>query len=192
VTRNRYGSLVLNAARTLFVDIDLPPDTLLRRLVNLLRGSKLSPEERVMQQLQEALGGRDAAYRIYRTAAGFRAVCTSHLHEPGSNDSEALMKRLRADRSFVLLCRVQKCFRARLTPKPWRIGQPIPRFLYPFDSPETEAAFQAWLQDYDNACGAWATCRLVAEVGTAPMHPEVQSVIELHDLATRCQSDLPL
>ena len=48
VTRNRYGSLVLNAERAMFVDIDFPPvatgETTKHLLGRLLGRAKASPE----------------------------------------------------------------------------------------------------------------------------------------------------
>ena len=34
--------------------------------------------------------------------------------------AERFMRFLRGDPNYIELCRVQKCYRARLTPKPWR------------------------------------------------------------------------
>lgn len=193
VTRNRYGSLVLNTSGAMFLDVDLPRDTLLRRIIGLLRGSSASLEERVLQRLRDVLAGSGrGGFRIYRTAAGFRALATSRLFEPGSSDSEGLMYAARVDRAFITLCRVQRSFRARLTPKPWRIALPLPKFAFPFENPDAEFAFTAWLRDYDAASAGYATCRFLEQVGPTAMHPEIQPIQELHDLATRATSDLPL
>lgn len=193
VTRNRYGSLVLNTAGALFLDIDLPADTLLRRLLGLLRGSSATLEDRVLKRLRDVLTASNrGGFRIYRTAAGFRALATGRLFEPGGRESEELMHAARVDRAFIALCRVQHSFRARLTPKPWRIGQPIPHIVYPFEHPDAEPAFQAWLREYDAACAGYAACRLIEQIGPETAHPEIQPIRELHDLATRASSGLPL
>src|SRR5262245_58811561 len=61
-------------------------------------------------------------YRVYRTHSGCRVICTSATmpwKEMGWL-AERFMRFLRGDPNYIELCRVQKCYRARLTPKPWR------------------------------------------------------------------------
>jgi hypothetical protein len=83
VTRNSYGSLVLNAARALFVDVDLPQESLGARLGAWLGMTRHRPEAETLARLKAVLacaGG--SSFRIYRTAAGFRVLATDPVFTP--------------------------------------------------------------------------------------------------------------
>lgn len=45
---------------------------------------------------------------------------------------------------------------------------------------------------YNEAAGAYATCRFVRSVGSSSVDSSVEPFIELHDQITRAQSNLPL
>lgn len=189
ITRNSYGSLVLNTSQTLFVDVDVTPP----------RDSgggwfwKKKPAENTealnsLRERAERLGG---AFRIYRTAAGFRLLGLDRCYEAGSNESVEIMTSLNADPKYVQLCRAQKSFRARLTPKPWRCGCKTPPSAWPRESSQN-AAFEKWLNQYDNVASSYAICSLVAETGTGGIHDSVKPVALWHDEFTRPGSNLPL
>jgi hypothetical protein len=57
VTRNRYGALVLNTTRLLFLDVDLPTVTLRQRLRRLFSARSSDPAEEALGRLREALRG---------------------------------------------------------------------------------------------------------------------------------------
>jgi len=192
-TRNRYGAEILNTANALFLDVDLPADSFGGRVMALLRGKPASIEARVLDRLRRALASwSDASFRIYRTAAGFRVLATDRTHEPGSEPVVELMRAAGTDPAFVTLCRVQKCFRARLTPKPWRIERPKPPTSFPFASAADEARMRRWQQDYAAGSEPWAVCRLVEEVGARRVHADLARLVDLHDRISRATSDLPL
>lgn len=193
VTRNHYGSLVLNAAKTLFLDIDMPRDSLFRRLAAWLSGSFAPQEERVLDQLRRTLETESAeGFRIYRTAAGFRVIGTSREWEPDSEETRALMQATKTDRAFMALCRTQKSFRARLTPKSWRLKLEKISFHYPFDDAAEEARLNAWLRTYEVACHDWATCHFLDELGSPRVHESVRPVLAYHDVLTRAAGSQPL
>jgi hypothetical protein len=64
----------------------------------------------------------EQSYSVYRTAGGCRVLCTSMPFPWTTHHEWALrfMKFLGADPQYMELCGKQKCYRARLTPKPWR------------------------------------------------------------------------
>ena len=128
LTRNAYGAVVLNAAYMLFVDVDLPPPTLRDRLARLVGRTGIEPAPARLRERLESIGG---SFRLYRTAAGLRVIATDRIFTPGSPNAERLMRELGADPAFVQLCRAQKTFRARLTPKPWRCGLQAPSSDFP-------------------------------------------------------------
>lgn len=196
-TRNRYGAQILNAASALFLDVDLAPDSLGGRLMAMLRGKPASIEARTLDRLRRALESArgawgDASFRIYRTAAGLRVMETARVHEPGSPPVLELMRAAGTDRAFVMLCGVQKCFRARLTPKPWRIEQPKPPTSFPFASAADEARMRRWQQAYEAASSGFAVCRLIEQIGTPRVHADLARTLEIHDRLTRATADLPL
>jgi hypothetical protein len=169
LTRNSYGSVVLNAARSMFVDVD----------------ATASPAARLRSS-------GAASFRVYKTAAGYRVLATDRLYTPGSGESETLMRHVGADPAFIQLCRIQDSFRARLTPKPWRIGKTAPPGDFPREDARLQRAFDAWLQEYDRAAGSKATCQFVETIGDGTIHPDVAHIVQLHDDRTRATSNLPL
>lgn len=193
LTRNRYGSLVLNTPNLLFLDVDLPPITFAQRVRRLFSSSLPPADETALERLRDALRqyGR-ATFRLYRTAAGFRAIAIDREFDPAGRDTQDLMKATGTDPAFSRLCLVQKSFRARLTPKPWRCKCPRP----PGEHPRTEDAvrhqFAAWLDKYESASKNYATCRYVETIGPSDLKGEAELVVGLHDRTTRCDSSLPL
>lgn len=193
ITRNSYGSTVLNSARVMFVDVDVPPSGGGSLIGRLFGSRKPRPEDVILENIREALrNDSGGSYRIYRTAAGFRVLATDPLFSPGSTQAERLMTALGADQAFVQLCRRQESFRARLSPKPWRCGQPHPPSAFPREHPDDEAAFAAWLESYEHAARDRATCRFVETVGGGRTHPAAVPIVRLHDERTKASSELPL
>jgi hypothetical protein len=193
LTRNGYGSLVLNAARALFLDVDLPEPGPVSTVARWLGRRAGDGETAVLGRLREALGRESrASFRIYRTAAGFRVLAIDPEFTPGSPESERLMEAAGADRAFAALCRTQRSFRARLTPKPWRCGLPAPPGSHPRESPDVRRRFDAWLAGYEAACRTRATCRFVEAVGSGWPHREIGRILDVHDEITRAGEPLPL
>ncbi len=191
VTRNRYGAKVLNTARLLFLDIDIPPQGLLQRLRRLF-GAPAAEEVR-LEELRQALTryGR-ATFRIYRTASGFRALAVDREYDPAGREAQELMQATGTDPAFSRLCRAQGSFRARLTPKPWRCDLSLPPGRYPREETNSQQAFAAWLRQYEKVSESFAVCRYLETVGSGSARGEIRTMLELHDRVTRCDSQLPL
>ena len=153
VTRNHYGSLVLNASHTLFIDVDADEPGVTQPLAGAFLPREPKLWQRMFDDLRVVLQSEaNEGFRIYRTAAGFRLLATTHEFEPGSSPSNRLMQAVGADAAFVKLCRIQKNFRARLTPKPWRCGTRLPPNSYPRESAEQQRSFTQWRSQYEHAC----------------------------------------
>lgn len=190
VTRNRYGALVLNARRLLILDVDAQPPSLGARLRGLFGGRRGDDPE--LLRLRAALGAfRGASFRIYRTAAGYRAIAMDRLFDPASDETRALMEATGTDPAYRMLSARQRCFRARLTPKPWRCGCDGPPGRHPRDDAEARA-FTAWCGAYDRASAAHAVCSIVEEIGRGRPAGVLAPLIARHDAATRCDATLPL
>jgi hypothetical protein len=194
LTRNSYGSLVLNTAQSMFVDVDAsaggPASSGFSFKILFSGGSK--PSNAQLDRLRDVLRSSGASFRVYRTAAGFRLLAIDRPHTPGSSDSEALMRQVCADPAFIQLCRIQDSFRARLTPKPWRIGKKMPPGAFPRKDGELQRAFEQWLLEYDRAAGSKATCQFVETIGSSSIHPDLSHIVQLHDERTKATSGLPL
>ncbi len=201
VTRNRYGAIVLNTARAAFIDLDFPPvsagEQIGRLFAWFLGKPKVSPETRQELEIRNRLEQFTAdhpglGFRIYRTRAGMRALATSGLFEPTASETIEMLQQLNADPLYLRLCKGQGCFRARLSPKPWRCGCQPNRVAWPWEDEDARVGFERWEADYAERQKQFATCRFVAAVGNPQIHPELPPVIQLHDQITRCDADLPL
>lgn len=193
LSRNGYGAQVLNTAQLLFLDIDLRPPTFLQRILsNIGLGPDLS-EAAVMVKLREVLKRYSrATFRIYRTAAGLRVMAVDRDFDPVGREAKELMEATGTDPAFAKLCAVQKSFRARLTPKPWRCNCPRPTVEYPQPDNEARRRFEDWLSGYERASGSWATCLYLETVGTGRPGRTAGRLVDLHDRMTRCDQPLPL
>lgn len=193
VTRNRYGAEVLNTARVPFVDVDVPPVGRLGRLFRRLRGRPATREAEVLARIRAACADRgEHSFRLYRTRAGFRLLVTDRLLDPEGAESRALLEAFGADPAFVRLCAVQACFRARLTPKPFRCGCSLPPGRHPREEGRLREAFDLWLRRYEEACHAYATCRYLETLGPGRQLREARAVVDEHDRTSRADSGLPL
>lgn len=191
VTRNSYGAEVLNTARMLFLDIDVPGPSLSRRLGRLFGGA--SHDDEALAALRQALRQYAlATFRIYRTASGFRAMAIDREFNPTAPDVQELMRRTGTDPAFSQLCLAQRSFRARLTPKPWRSRLSTPPGSHPREDAGDQQAFAAWLSEYEQRTAEYATCRYLETVGNGFATGDARTLQGLHDRATRCDQSLPL
>ncbi|MET0263687.1 MAG: hypothetical protein ABW223_12360 [Rariglobus sp.] len=180
ITRNSYDSKVLNAYHALFVDVDTETDS------SNAGDEVVISQSAALDALIDLTRVRtDLQFRVYSTRAGLRYLCTSRLFDPLSADSQDILKRLKADKRYALLCRVQKCYRARLTPKPWRC------YL------KTEP--RGFLGRLLNVPGSvtdpakFATCRYIETVGAAQaVHPAIEPILRVHDQTSEATSTKPL
>jgi hypothetical protein len=187
ITRNSYGSRVLNAARLLFIDVDRQPVGWLKR-----RFSKRAHQPE-LEHLRSALASfAPVTFRVYETAAGLRAMSVSHTFEPDGDLAQRILRDTDSDPAFVHLCRLQKSFRARLTPKFWRCRIRHAPPSYPRLDASGEDAFHAWLREYEERSQSFATCRYIETIGSAPVHSDVGDLARLHDAETRSAEPLPL
>lgn len=191
ITRNGYGVQVLNTDRLLFLDIDLPLPGLSDRIRQMFGGA--SSEQKAISRLRDSLRSHsNATFRLYRTAAGLRAIAIDREYDPTAQDVQDLMQATGTDPAYARLCRVQRSFRARLTPKPWRCNSPPPPGRYPRTDAGIQKQFTAWLTRYEEASARHATCRYLETIGNASPGGDASRLIEIHDRTTRCNEPLPL
>jgi hypothetical protein len=197
ITINRYGANVLNTARLVFVDVDLPEKHSGGGLLGKLFGRKSpasDPAHEAIERLR-AWSRQSTSHgaRVYRTAAGLRYLLTHPSMLPDGGDTQRLMEQLGADPLYARLCRAQGSFRARLSPKPWRIGvRGTPKLSFE-KLADASDEINAWLRTYEQACGGYAVCELVDEVGnTRPPDDDTARLISLHDDLAGVGSGRPL
>jgi hypothetical protein len=128
--------------------------------------------------------------RLYRTPAGYRTLATHQPFEADADEVRNFFAAVSADPVYVRMCTHQKCFRARLTAKPWRIGvsahmRPRPG-VWPVQ-PEHVAVRNAWIANYEAQAAGFAACRYLESMGSGVVHAALKSVIELHDRESGAQ-----
>lgn len=133
--------------------------------------------------------------RLYRTFAGFRVLVMHRTFEPTDPDVHACFEALGTDPVYARMCRVQKCFRARLSAKPWRIGQrthlkPRPG-VWPISRDRLPERAR-WIDEYEAKARDFAACRFVESLGSTTVAIETEDVRRLHDELCRATSTLPL
>ncbi len=200
VTRNGYGSLVLNTERVMFVDIDFPEHAA-EGGVSLFKGlfgrKQKSPdaekEERARTPVEQFISENPAwGMRLYRTFAGLRAIVTHDVMDPQHTATLDVLKQLGSDPLYVKLCKAQECFRARLTPKPWRCGLWPNPLRHPIADPKLLAWNERWIADYETRQVQFATCKFLAPLGNPFVHPDAERIVELHDFIAKANEALPL
>ncbi|MFO1531866.1 MAG: hypothetical protein U1F77_19560 [Kiritimatiellia bacterium] len=182
LTVNIYGADILNTSRVMFVDVDI---------TNPKKRDK--EEAAALGKLDGLLKSGGFGARVYRTAGGLRYILTLADCPPKSPATATLMGSLGADPLYVKLCHLQDCYRARLTPKPWRCGFPSPAVRFPYASAAVEADMANWREKYLKISADYAVCEFLDARGRLDAIPAVVSQIaEYHDRVTKAQSGLEL
>ena len=211
ITQNIYGAYVLNAARAMFIDIDVPeprprprqrrppPQGIFARLFGKPQPApppappptpEVDPVDKIREQVERHAG---MGMKVYRTPAGYRGLVTDRPYDPDADEAHAVMQAFAADRLYTTLCRAQHCFRARLTPKPWRIGMDNPPRTFPFLDPGQQRTFEAWKRRYDERITHYAACEPLSNEpwGNPQVHDDVAPILAWHDQLA-CGIGLPL
>ena len=89
------------------------------------------------------------------------------------------MDEFNCDPLYTMLCVKQGCYRARLTPKPYRMKMHGYKVKFPREGDDSE--FQRWVSEYEGASRSFSVCKLVEQVG---MSQSMNDVVRLHDEIT--------
>ena len=131
----------------------------------------------------------------YETPAGARLLPVHAPFDAGEASSFEFMAFVGADPLYERMCRLQKCFRARVSPKPWRAGV-LENFraggTWPVTDPAKLAAREDWVRRYERQADPFASCRLVESVGDGEPDPRVEAVQRIHDDMCRADSTRPI
>jgi len=183
ITRNRYGALVLNSANQMFIDVDVRNPGLFTRLFD----KKMTPKEYTLQKIRKKVkknNYRNYGFVIYETHNGYRVIVTGNLQGPRTKKSIAVMRDIGTDFLYFHLCLKQNCFRARLTPKPYRIKQRRLSSKYLNRNEEQQSDFEAWVEEYDRKSISFAVCKKIEQHGEVSHNP----IIQYHEKSCKVNS----
>lgn len=193
LTRNYYGALVLNTEKVFFGDIDVPESNLISKILKFFG----KPEKDKAYFIENIKTFQEAnpqyMFRVYETCAGLRVVVVNQLFESNSTSANSLFKGLGGDLLYARLCRSQSCFRARLTPKPWRMGLMYldPECRYPRNNKQAQDAFEKWSKEYELMSSKFGVVRWVDTFGSHKENADVMKILSVHDkVALNGQLDL--
>lgn len=133
--------------------------------------------------------------RLYETPAGLRVLVMHRTFNPTEPLVDEFFRALHTDRLYARMCRNQRCFRARVSPKPWRIEMSEPRRfrigVWPLDPDRRRMQLQ-WIERYEQAARAYAACRFLESRGRATVTGETTKVQHWHDELSQSLTSLPL
>jgi hypothetical protein len=148
--------------------------------------------ERIARRRIDRFLARNPAWnlRLYQTPGGLRLLATHRLFDPSEQEVRDFFTAVGTDPIYVRMCTNQKCFRARLTAKPWRIG--IPSHLRPRPGvwpvhPDRLHLREQWLAQYEKLAANFAACHFLESLGSGVVHERIREVIELHDRESRAE-----
>ena len=155
-----------------------------------------TPEQRARQRIERFVFQHpDWHLRLYRTPAGLRVLAMHRTFSANETAVADCFHELGADTVYARMCRNQNCFRARVSPKPWRIGidehlRPRPG-VWPVALERMDER-EAWVARYEQAATGYAACAFIEAVGAVGVqHPSAEAVQRLHDALSGAQSGLP-
>lgn len=175
ITICRYGAKILNTNQYTILDLDDYPVEFFDLFKSL---GKLTKKERIVFKFNEKIKrhpelGKD--FRIYETTKGVRVIGKKYI-EPGDNRYTSLMRKLFVDWIYIQMTRKQNCYRARVTPKPYRMRMQTIRIKSPLDC--EQEAYIEWSKTYQSNAENYSVVRLLETTGQDFSH---EPVIRLHD-----------
>lgn len=185
ITRNRYGAEILNVTKLMFIDIDSYQPGILDFFATITRDWQKGKIVKRVSKLSKKY--RELGFRVYETHNGIRVIVVGQDMDPRSDESDKMMVKFRADWLYRVLCRKQNCYRARLTPKPYRMRHRAHRVHWPRDA-EQQTALDEWLQTYNEKSQRYAVCKHIDTFGLDRRDP----LVDLHDRRTRSHENIRL
>ena len=177
ITRNRYGAQVLNAENLLILDIDKPKAT-----GGLFKKKDTRPPKDQIFDMVRNLATtkyKNYGFRTYETYQGARVIVLGGSFDPRNGETKKMMDEFNCDPLYTTLCHKQGCFRARLTPKPYRMKMRPYKVNFPREDVDTE--FQHWLMEYERESRNFSVCKFIEQVGASQY---MNDVVRLHDEIT--------
>jgi len=123
---------------------------------------------------------------LYRTKNGLRLIISGQ-HEWDLDEAVLVMEDFDADPVYIMLCEQQGCYRARLTPKPSRVGIRS-RYTFQVHKEHVSDDFligddvaEKLLAEYYTVCKGSRTCLLIQRMGGNRELDEFQRLLDIHD-----------
>lgn len=190
VTRNRYGARVLNTTEFSILDVDKGSDYTPSFLAKLFGATSRKGKEIALKHLTNMADSNllpGTGWRIYETRNGYRVIIGGLYLDPKEKELMTVGRQCRADMLYLYLCKKQNCYRARLTPKPYRMKMPGIRYHWPQSESEYNDS-KVWVDLYETAALQFSVCKLIYTSGADfSTHP----TIVFHD-KTCCRDGLTL
>jgi hypothetical protein len=183
ITRNRYGAQVLNSESLMILDIDKPKPAAGGGLGGLFKKKDTrTPKEQIFEMIRNLAVTpkyKDYGFRIYETYQGARVIVSGRDFDPRAAETRRLMDEFNCDPLYITLCIKQGCYRARLTPKPYRMNMKAYKVQFPREEEDSE--WQQWLTNYEWESRSFSVCKLIEQVGASDA---LNEAIRLHDEIT--------
>lgn len=181
ITRgSSYGAEILCSTTMPIIDIDYTENC---NGYSAIKRAKDMCVSLVADYLEQ---GRKINTNLYRTKKGLRLIISGQ-HEWDLDEAVEVMDKFDADPIYVMLCEQQGCYRARLTPKPIRVGIRSRSFQvwkeHSDDYKIGEAEAEKLLIEYYTACKKYRTCLLVQRLG-GNSENIFKHLLEIHDKRT--------
>lgn len=162
------------------------------RLIGVFRTDPLEAARvRIEQFAQEH---PDWLLRLYRTPKGYRVLVMHKTFDPTEEAAFEFLRKLGSDPLYVTMCRNQKCFRARVSPKPWRVGmehiRPRPG-VWPIN-PQRMPEREEWVRRYNEKSQRFSSCRFEATLGSGRTDRKCEAVRRVHDKHCKVDQHLAL
>jgi len=156
ISRNYYGAEILNCKKLFITDVDTEV--------------KHEGLNKIIAAIEEYSEG---CWRVYETRNGFRVFRTDCFIKPDSALAHVMFNLFDSDDMYVKGCLDQLCYRARLTPKPERIGvaEKFPKGTTAED----------WLKEYKSLTRGYSVCRLAYIYSLPKECEEIRSILSIHD-----------
>lgn len=130
----------------------------------------------------------ELSFRIYRTFAGLRPICVSHILRPLAPIAQRILADIGSDPKYINAMVQNKTFSCRSTPKPERVGMDGGIKFYSMLPKEQEE----WVQKYNDLIKGFKTCDFVLQTSECEIPSQIQNFIRLHDEKTGCHLNLPM
>lgn len=170
--------------------------TVARVAFKFLERTQGSPEEQALARVRTFSQRHPGCHlRVYSTPAGLRVLAMHATFGPNAPETMEFFGALKTDPIYVRMCQRQNCFRARVSPKPWRVGygthlKPRPG-VWPIN-PDRLPDRVRWVEGYEKASVGFAACRFVERLGAGTVDPKAERVRSWHDQYSGADTGLAL
>jgi len=162
---------------------------LLNKVIQRISGG---PEAKALEQIKKVSSeNAELHLRLYRTPMGYRVLLMNDTYSPTSEAAINLLKDLQSDNIYIQMCKNQDCFRARVSPKPWRIGvdrlKPSPG-VWPIKAERLRERVR-WVGMYEKKARSYSSCHYVLDLGSDKVHKKAEFVRKIHDEMCKVTND---